>query len=194
MVDFDPVYRKVQIPHFSDLFRLKQIFWIGGPKYPPPNCEIVPYGTFSEIGGSSAPPPSKNFVWAKNFLKNGGFALSDILDQNRPFSRLGWTPRGSGRWPRTKSRAQKGPKTGPFLVHFGFTRKKLIFGFFPDPLEVQPGLGDAGFWSSAQKLGNSQLFSEFGAISKFLDGGATGPPPPISENVPYDRLKKLGRC
>ena len=40
------------------------------------------------------------------------------------------------------------PKRGlkqAFLVHFGFTRKKWVDNFFPDPREVQPDLGDAGF-------------------------------------------------
>ena len=33
--DFDPIYLKVQIPHFSENFRLKQKFWMGGGQPPP---------------------------------------------------------------------------------------------------------------------------------------------------------------
>ena len=50
MVDFDPIYLKVQIPHFSENFWLKQKFWMGGPtRPPPPISENVPYGRQPEI-------------------------------------------------------------------------------------------------------------------------------------------------
>ena len=52
------------------------------------------------------PPPSKKIVWAEIFLKNGGFVLSDIWDQNRPFSKFELTPRWSALW----QRIQKSPK------------------------------------------------------------------------------------
>ena len=34
--DFDSKYLKVQIPHFSEIFRLKQKFWMGGGQGTPP--------------------------------------------------------------------------------------------------------------------------------------------------------------
>ena len=51
---------------------------------------------------------------------------------------------GHGRARESKTVPKKGLKR-PFLVHFGFTRKKWVANFFPDPQEVQPELGDAGF-------------------------------------------------
>ena len=36
MADFDPKYLKVLIPHFSEIFWLKQKFWMGGARVPPP--------------------------------------------------------------------------------------------------------------------------------------------------------------
>ena len=74
-------------------------------------CTII-WHNFTIGGGCLAPPLSKIFVWAKNFLKNGGFGLSDILDQNRPFSRFERAPRGSGWCPRIEKWAKKGVKKG----------------------------------------------------------------------------------
>ena len=53
MVNFDPKYLKVQIPHCSENFR------IGGGATIPPNCEIVSYDTISEMGGVPCPPHPK---------------------------------------------------------------------------------------------------------------------------------------
>ena len=47
--------------------------------------------------------------------------------------------------PRIENRAKKGPKTGPFWSILGLHVKNGWENFFPDPLEVQPDLGDAGF-------------------------------------------------
>ena len=44
----------------------------------------------------------------------------------------------------TKNTPQKGPTTDLFWS-FWVSRKKRGDDFFPDPLEVQPCLGDAGF-------------------------------------------------
>ena len=45
IVDFDPKYLKVQIYHFSEIFRVKLKFWMGG-RVPHPISEIVPYIRF----------------------------------------------------------------------------------------------------------------------------------------------------
>ena len=52
---------------------------------------------------------------------------------------------GQGGARESKIVPKKGLKKAPFLVYFGVTRKKWVDIFFPDPLEVQPGLGEAGF-------------------------------------------------
>jgi len=53
------------------------------------------------------PPYTISRVTGGNFLKNGGFVLSDMWDQNRLFSRFELTPGGSGWCPRTEKRAKK---------------------------------------------------------------------------------------
>ena len=94
MVNFDRKYLKVQIPHFSENFRLKQKFWIGGGGQgtPPPNCENVPYGkkggcrflTYVCGGCRFLTPVPQKVCYDPRWLKSGGFAPWDNCEQKRP--------------------------------------------------------------------------------------------------------------
>ena len=52
---------------------------------------------------------------------------------------------GQGGARESKIVPQKGPKTGVIWSILGLHVKNGLTIFFPDPLEVQPDLGDAGF-------------------------------------------------
>ena len=54
-------------PFFRKILAQTKFLDRGGGQASPPNCEIVSYGTHSEIGGCPVPPLSNIFVWAENF-------------------------------------------------------------------------------------------------------------------------------
>ena len=58
-------------PHFSEKFRLKQKFWMGGQPSPPivKLCHMV---HFQKWGGIECPPPAKIFIWAKKKYEKWG--------------------------------------------------------------------------------------------------------------------------
>ena len=78
-----------------------------------PISEIVSYGTFSEIGGSSGPPPSKIFVAKKN-LKNGDWDFQIFGIKIDHFQGLNGPLEGQGGAAESKIVLKRGPKQALF--------------------------------------------------------------------------------